>query len=122
MDAVHIKVQRHSYNVEIASALAIAEKCSFNSVGAREQSEFGGSHAGVAIVMSVETDDERIAVFYISANPFDLIGIHIGHGHFDRVGKVEDHLASRSGLPDVHDRFGDVFGEPDFRSAKAFGG
>ena len=117
---MHVKVQRDGHDVEIAGALAVAEERAFDAVRAGEQAQFRRRHAGAAVVVRVQADDERVAVLDVPANPFDLVGIDVRHGHLDRVRQIQNHLALRRGLPDVHDRFGDFLGELHFRGAEAF--
>ncbi len=68
--------------------------------------------------MGVETDNERVTISDVAAHPFDLVGIHVGHGHFDGVRQIKDHFVLRGGLPDLHHRFGDLFRERNLSGAK----
>ena len=89
---MHVEIQRDGDEVQVAGAFAVAEEGALDAVGAGEQAEFGGGHAGAAVVVGVEADDQRIAVLDVPAHPFDLVGIDVGHGHLHRVRQVEDHL------------------------------
>ena len=68
----------------------------------------------------VQADDERVAVFDIAANPFDLIRINIGHRDFHRVRQIQNHLVLRRRLPHVHDGFGNFFRVFHFGHAETF--
>ena len=70
--------------------------------------------------MSMQADEERIAIPDIAADPFDLIGIDVRHCDLYRVRQVQDHLVPRSRFPHLHDRLGDLFREPDFCGTKTF--
>ena len=98
----------------------LPNKRAFDAVRAGEQAKFRRRHAGAAVVVRVQADDERIAVLDVPANPFDLIRINIGHGDFDRVRQIQNHLVLRRRLPDVHDRLGNFLGEFHFRHAETF--
>ncbi len=121
IDSMHVQVQRHRHQVKIARAFAIAEKRAFDAVRSGQQPQFSRRHPCKPIVVRVQADDERLAVFDVPANPFDLIGIHIRHGHFHRVRQVQNHLALRCRFPNVHDRFRNFLRKLDLRAAKTLG-
>ena len=117
---MHVKIQRHGDDVQIARALAVAEQSSFDAIRAGEQAEFRRRHAGAAVVVRVQADDERVAVLDVAANPFDLVRINIGHRHLDRVRQIQNHLVLRRRLPHVHDRLGNFLRKFHFRHAETF--
>ena len=47
----------------------------------------------------------------MAVHPFDRVGVHIGGGHLDGRGQVEDHLAVGSGLPHLGDGVADLDGK-----------
>ena len=94
VDAVHVEVQRHGDDVEIAGALAVAEERAFDAVRAGQQAQLRGRHAGAAVVVRVQADDERVAVLDVAADPLDLVGIDVRHRDLDGVRQVQDHLPS----------------------------
>ena len=63
INAVHVKIQRHGDDVQIAGAFAVAEQRAFDAIRAGEQAEFRRRHAGAAVIVRVQADDERVAVF-----------------------------------------------------------
>ena len=117
---MHVKIQCHGDNVQIARAFTIAEKRALNTVCAREQTEFRCRNTRATVVVRVQTDGERVAIFNISANPFNLVGINIRHRHLDGVRQIQDHLPLRRRLPHVHDRLGDFLRKFHFRCAETF--
>ena len=121
IDALHVQVQRHRDEVHVPGAFAVAEKRAFHSVGAGQQPQLGGRHAGAAVVVRVQADHQRVAVPDVAAHPLDLVGVKIRHRDFDGVGQVQDHFPVRRRMPDVHDGFRDFPGELDFGRAEAFG-
>ena len=115
-----VKVQGDGDDIEIAGALAVAKKRAFDAVRACEQTEFRRRHAGVAVVVRMQADDERVAVFDVPADPFDLVGIDIGHRDLDGVGQIQNHFPFWRRLPDIHDRLGNFLCELNFRGAETF--
>ena len=116
---MHVEIQGHGHDVQISRAFAIAEQSSFHSIRAGEQAEFRRGHAGATIVVSVQTDDKRIAVFEIAAHPFNLVGINIGHRDLDRVRQIQNHFPLGRRLPRVHHGLGNLLGIFHFRHAEA---
>ena len=106
INTVHVKIQCHRHDVQIARALPVAEQSSLDAIRTREHPEFRRGDAGAAVIVRVQADDERIAVFEVAAHPFDLIRINIWHRHFHRVRQIQNHLVLRRRLPDIHDGFG----------------
>ena len=121
VNAVHVEVQRHGDEVEVAGALAVAEERALDAVRAGEQAQFRGGGAGVAVVVRVQADDERVAIADVRAHPLDLVRVNIRHRHLDRVGQIQNHPPLRRGLPHVHDRLGDFLGILDLGGGEALG-
>ena len=120
-DAVAVEVQRDGDDVEIAGALAVAEERAFHAVGAGQQAEFGGGHAGAAVVVGVQRDDDGLAVFQVAAHPLDLVGMDVRRGPLDGGRQVEDHFLLRRRLPDVDHRVAALEREIQFGVRKRFG-
>ena len=121
INAVHVEIQRHRDDVQIARALAIAEQRAFHAIRAREQAEFRRRHARAAVIVRVQADDERFAIFEVAAHPLDLVRINIRHRHLHRVRQIQDHLVLRRRLPHIHDRLGNFLREFHFRQLKLSG-
>ncbi len=119
---MHVQVEGDRDDVEVASAFPVPEEGAFDAVGSGEEGEFGGRGASAAIVMGVDTDDGVFGAAKVGDEPFDLVGVHVGHGDLNRVGEVQDDFLVRRGLPDVHDGFADFQSEIDFRGGEAFWG
>ena len=120
INAVHVEIQGHGHEVQVAGAFAVAKERALDAVRPGEQTEFRGGDAGAPVIVGVQADDEGVAVLQVAAHPLDLIGVDVGHGHLDRVGQVQNHLVFRRGLPDVHDGLGDFPGKFHFRAAETF--
>ena len=120
IDAVHVKVQGDGNHVEISGAFTVPKKRSFDAVRSGEQAKLRRRHAGETIVVGMQANGERIAVPEVTAHPFDLICVNIRHRHLHGVGQVQDHFSLRSRLPDIHHRFGNIFGKLDFGRAETF--
>ena len=121
IDAAHVEVEGDSDHVKITSAFTVSKQGALDAVGAGEQAQFRGGHAGRAVIVSVEADDEGVAMFDVAADPFDLVGIDIGGRDLDGIRQVQNHLPFGGRFPYVHHGFGDLFGELDFGGAEAFG-
>jgi hypothetical protein len=61
IDALRVHVEGEGDEVDVAGALAVAEKAAFDAVGAGHQAEFGGGHCRAAVVVRVEADDDAVA-------------------------------------------------------------
>ena len=58
INSVHVQVQGHRDDVQVAGALAIAKQGALDTIGAREQSHFRRRHPSATIVMGVQTHDQ----------------------------------------------------------------
>jgi hypothetical protein len=121
IDAVHIEVQRDDDDVQVSRALAVAKERALHAIRAGQQPHFRGRHAGPAVVVRMQRDDERFPVADVPANPLDLIRVYIRHRHLHGIRQIQDHLSLRRGLPYVHHGLRDVLGKFHLRRAKALG-
>ena len=48
-----VQVQRDGDDVQVASALAVAEKRAFHAIRASHEAELGGGDSGAAVIVSV---------------------------------------------------------------------
>ncbi len=71
--------------------------------------------------MRVHTQDQRIATANVPQEPFDLIGVNIGRGHFDRGGQIQDGSVLRARFPYGVDRVANLDGEVELRAREALG-
>ena len=120
VDALGVQVHRQGHQVDVAGALAIAEQAAFDTVGAGHHRQFGGGDRGAAVIVRVNADDQRFAVVQVAAHPFDLVGVDVGGGRFDRRRQVDDHLVVRRRLPHSADRIGDLLREIEFGGRERF--
>ena len=121
IDPLGVHVERDGYQVAIAGALAIAEQAAFDPVGAGHDAQFRRGDAGAAVIMGVQRNDDAVAARDIAADPFDLVGIDVGRGAFDRGGQVQDQRPFGRGAQDVHHRLAAFQAEIQFRRGKGFG-
>ena len=89
----------------------MAEETALDAVGASHLSELGGRDGGATVVVRVQGDADILAVTDGAAEVLDLIGVGVRGAHLDGGRQVEDDLAVRTGLPDVHDGMADLDGE-----------
>jgi hypothetical protein len=106
--------------VDVAGALAVAEKAAFDAVGAGHEAEFGGGDGRAAVVVRVEADDDAVAAGEVAVHPLDLVGVDVGRGDFDRGREVEDDLALRRGAPGGSDGIADFEGEIELGGGEEF--
>lgn len=119
--ALREHVERDRHDVEVARALAVAEERALNPVRARQNAELGGGYARAAVVVRVEADFDAVAVGDVAANPFNLVGVHVGLVVLHGFGQVYNQLVLRSGLPDVLDGLADFERKIKLGVAEAFG-
>ena len=116
-----IEIHRHNDNVHIARALAIAEQRAFDPLSARHDCKLCRSHCAGTVVVRVQTNHNRIAIFDMTAKPLYLIGIDIGRRYFDCGRQVENDLLVRRRLPYIGNGIAYLNSEIDFGAGKAFG-
>src|SRR5271157_31234 len=111
VDALAEQVQPQRDQAYVAGTLAVAEQAALDPVGAREHGQLGVGDGGAPVVVRVDRHAHVIPVRQVPAHPLDLVGVDVRGGPLDRARQVEDDLAVRPGLPDVHDARADVDGE-----------
>ena len=105
INAIDKQVECQVNDVNVASALAIAEQCSFNTIGAGHHAKLGSSDTTAAIVMRMQTDDHAIAIFDGATEPLNDIAINVGAIALNCCGQVQDEWIFGSRLNDIHDCF-----------------
>ncbi len=84
VDALTEEVQGQGDDVDVASAFAVAEQRALDPIGAGHHAKLGGGDGTAAIVVRMQTQDDRVAVFDVAMEPLDHIGVHVGRVHLDR--------------------------------------
>ena len=108
VDALREQVHAQGDQVDVAGALALPEQTALDPVGAGHQGQFGGGDGGAAVVVRVDRQADVLAAGQVAAHPLEAVGVRGGGRTLHRGGQVEDDLAARAGLPDVHDRLADL--------------
>ncbi|MCY1423803.1 hypothetical protein D9M71_395280 [compost metagenome] len=111
VDALGVHVQRHGHQIDVAGALTIAEQAAFHAIGAGQEAQLGGGHAGAAVVVGVQADQHAVAVVDAAAEPLDLVGVDVRRGRLDGGRQVEDQLLLRSRLEHADHRVAHLDGE-----------
>ena len=119
IDSLSIQVQGDGDEVEVAGALTVAEQGAFHAVGPGHQAEFGGRHAGAAVVVRVQADERLVAGLQVAAEPLDLVGVHVWRGDFNRGGQIQDYLVAPGRLPHIHHGCANFQGVIDFSVGEA---
>src|SRR4051812_39205124 len=120
IDSLREHVQGEGDDIDIAGPLAVAEQSALNAVCTGHHAKLSRSHAGAAIIVRVERQDSRVAVFYVAGEPFDLIGINVGRCHLDRGWEIEDQLVRGYGAKHFHDGFAYFLRVVEFCTREAF--
>ena len=121
VDALRIHIESHRYDVHVARALAVAEESSLHTLGTCQQCQLACRHAAAAVVVGVNADDCRLAVFQVADEVFNLVGIGVGRAHLHRVGQVEDHGILLGGAELLHHAVTDHDGVVGLGAAEALG-
>ena len=108
VDALGEQVHAQGDQVDVAGALALPEQAALDAVGAGHQRQLGGGDGGAAVVVRVDRQADVLAAGEVAAHPLEAVGVRGGGGALDGGGQVQDDLAARAGLPDVHDRLADL--------------
>ena len=119
VDALGEQVHGDGDDIAVAGALAVAEERAFDPLGARHQREFGGRHAGAAVVVGVQADDDALAFGEVADEPLDLVGVDVRRRHLHGGGQVDDDRLGGGGAPFVGNRGGDFHGEVEFGAGEA---
>ena len=119
VDALREQVQRNRYQVDVAGALAVAEQRSFDTVGARHQSELCSRDGGAAVVVRVNADQDALACGDVPLEPLDAIGVHVRRERLDGRREVDDHPRSGRRLPGLHHRLADLERKLELGAVKA---
>jgi hypothetical protein len=79
----------------------------------------GGGNSATAIIVRVKTNDNRISVLNVAAEPFDLVRIDVRCRYFNRGRKIEDNWPLDSRLPHTRDSITNLNSKIDFGAGKA---
>src|SRR5690606_23760474 len=120
VDAVGIEVERQVHQIHVAGALAIAKQAAFHAVGTGQQAQLAGGHAGTTVLVGVQANYNFVAIINVAAEVCNLVGIHIGHGHFHGGRQVENQLVGVGGLDYLADRIAHLDGKLRLGGAKGF--
>ena len=108
VDPLGEEVHRQRDDVDVAGPLAVAEEGPFNPVGAGQQPHLRVGDGAAPVVVGVEGDDDRVAVFEVVAHILDLVGVDVGHRQLDGDREVDDRFMVGGRLPDVQDGVADL--------------
>lgn len=106
--ATGIEIQRQRNQIDVAGTLSVAEQAAFDPIGTGQQRQLRAGHAGTAIVMRMYADRHIGATAEVTAEPLNLIGIHVGRTHLHRRRQVDDHRPLRPRLPHLRHRLADL--------------
>ena len=98
VDALRIQVQGERHDIDVAGPLSVAEKRTFDAIGAGHDRQLGRRDRRSAIVVRVHGKHDLGTIRDAAQKPFDLIGVNIGRAHLDRRGQIDDDaiLAARA--------------------------
>ena len=108
VDALREQVHAQGDQVDVAGALALPEQTALDAVGAGHQRQLGRRDGRTAVVVRVDGDDDVLAAGQVAAHPLEAVRVRRRRRTLHRGGQVEDDLAARTGLVDVHHRLADL--------------
>ncbi|GAA5706153.1 hypothetical protein Save01_07009 [Streptomyces avermitilis] len=111
VDSLREQVHAQGDQVDVAGALALPEQTALDAVGAGHQGQLGRRHRRTAVVVRVHGQADVLAAGQVAAHPLEAVRVRRRRRALDGGRQVEDDLAVRSGLPDVHDGLADLQGE-----------
>ena len=117
-----VEIHRHSHDIHIASALAIAHQRAFYPVCPGHNAKLSSGHAAPTIVMRVQGDQQTLSIRHPVAEPLNLVGIDIRGAHFDCRRQVDNHRMFRSGLPYGCHRVANLHGKIQLSPGEALRG
>ena len=94
VNALGVQVQAQGHQVDVTGALAVTEQATLDAVSARQVAQLGGGHAGAAVVVRVQRENDVVAVVQVAVHPLHRVGVHVRGGHLDSCGQVHDQLAT----------------------------
>ena len=100
-----VEIERQRHQIGITGALAVAKQAAFNPLCACQQRQLGAGNTGAAIVMGMHADAHLLTARKVATEVLNLVGIDIGHAHFNGGRQVDDHRPRGIGLPDIGHRF-----------------
>ena len=104
IDPLGVQVEPDGDDVHVAGALAVAEQRAFHPLRPGHQPQLGGRHAGAAVVVGVQAEDDAVAAPHVAQEPLDLVGVHVGRGQLHRGRQVDDHAPLGARVPRLDDR------------------
>ena len=119
--AVAVQIHGQSHSIHIASTLTVAEQAALHALSTGQNGHFGAGNTGAAVVVGMGGDDHAVTVLEVLVAVLDLVGVDMGHTHFDCNGQVDDHGAVRGGLHDVQHCVADLHSIVHLGAGKALG-
>ena len=117
--ALRVEVEGDRDDVDVTGALAVAEQGPFDALAAGQQSKLRGRHAGAAVVVGVQAEDDAVPALHAAQEPLDLVGVDVGGRQFDRGRQVDDHASLRARVPRLYDRVAHLDGKVELGAGKA---
>ena len=122
VDALAVEVQPERHEVDVAAALAVAEQAALDALRAGEHGQFGVGGGRSPVVVGVDGQADVLAAREVPAHPLDLVGVDVRGRALDGARQVQDDLAVRAGLPDIHDALADLEREVELGVHEDLGG
>ena len=119
IDALAVHVHGHDHDVHVAGALAVAQQSPLDTISASQHAQLGRRHPTTTIIVRMQTDDHRITLVDVTAEPLDLIRIDIRRCHLHGRRQVQDSGPLRRRLPDIDHRIAHFHRKLHFRSGEA---
>ena len=108
---MRVQIESESDEIDITSALAVAEQSTLNTLGTGHLSKLGRGNGTATVVVRMEGDNELLTLGHISAEILNLIGVNVGGGHFDGSRQIENNGVLNSWLPSSLDCLANLHSE-----------
>ena len=115
-------VQAQGDQADVAGALAVAEQAAFDTVGAGHVAQLGGGHAGAAVVVWVQRQDDGVAAVQVAVHPLDGVRVHVRGDHLDGGGQVQDDRVLGRRIHNLDDCVADFLGVGDLGAGEGLRG
>jgi hypothetical protein len=108
---LRVQIESESDEIDVTSALAVAEQSTLDTLGTGHLSKLGRSNSTATVVVRMEGDNELLTLGHISAEILNLIGVDIGSGHLDGSRQIENNGVLNSRLPSSLDSLANLHSE-----------
>ena len=108
INTIHEQVHCQVNDVDVASALTVAEERAFDSVGSCKYAEFGCRNGTSAVVVRVQRNADSVAVLDCANKPLDDVAVYVWGVALNCCWQVQDQRSSCCRFDDIHHCFANL--------------